>query len=402
MSSTSSAQLDLFGLQHVIDAYAKAEGELSNSDLYDRVAQATGVSREAIDARSPVGKSGAMHSIGQRRIRWFQQSLKRSGILERAPGQRGHWRMTAEAMGAQRTAAPGVALVAFSTKLGIAVWASWKDVFPLLDEPVHCCITSPPFCLAKPRRYGNPKIEEYTDFITEALEPIVKNLVRGGTIALNVSADIFQPGLPARSLYREKLVIALCERLQLFKLDELVWANNSKAPGPVQWASKERMMLNVGWEPVYLFTNDPKASLADNRRVLKPHTPRQQRLIDRGGEKRLVENSDGAYQVKPGSYGNPTAGAIPKNVLQMGHACRVQQAVKANARARGLHAHGAPMPLALAEFLVRYLTAPDHLVVDMFGGSLTTGHAAERHGRRWICTEREWDYVAAGASRFGQ
>ena len=58
------------------------------------------------------------------------------------------------------------------------------------------------------------------------------------------------------------------------------------------------------------------------------------------------------------------------------------------------------MPLALADFLVRYLTAPGQLVADSFGGSLTTGRAAEINGRRWLCTEREWDYIAAGASRF--
>lgn len=383
-------------IEAVKQAYADAGGQLDNDALYE----AMGLDAETLQERAPVGRSGQKHNLHARKVRWFQQTLKKAKILERIPGQRGHWRMTPEAMGEQRTAAPGIALVAFSTKLGIAIWANWKDVFPSLDEPISCCITSPPYPLARPRSYGNPKVGEYIDFITEALEPIVKNLMPGGTIALNISADIFEPGLPARSLYREKLVIAVCERLGLYKLDELIWSNASKAPGPVAWASKERMMLNVGWEPIYLFTNSPRDSIADNRRVLKPHTERQQRLIDRGGEQRLVDNSDGAYKVRPGSYGNQTAGTIPKNVLQMGHACRAQQLVKANARERGLLPHGAPMPLALAEFLVKYLTRPDQLVVDMFGGSLTTGHAAERHGRRWICTERQWDYIAAGASRF--
>jgi hypothetical protein len=43
-----------------------------------------------------------------------------------------------------------------------------------------------------------------------------------------------------------------------------------------------------------LFTNEPRASIAANRRVLKPHTPRQQKLIECGGENRQAENSDGA------------------------------------------------------------------------------------------------------------
>lgn len=388
---------DRLTIDAVKQAYANAGGELDNEALY----QAMGLDVETRQEKAPVGRSGQKHNLHARKVRWFQQTLKKAKILERIPGQRGHWRMTPEAMGEERTATPGIALVAFSTKLGVAIWASWKDVFPLLDEPIHCLITSPPYPLAKPRNYGNPKIDEYTDFITEALEPIVKNLVPGGTICLNVSADIFEPGLPARSLYRERLVLALCDRLGLYKLDELVWASGSKPPGPIAWASKERMMLNVGWEPVYLFTNDPRASIANNRRVLKPHTPRQQRLIERGGESRMVENSDGAYKVKPGSYGNQTLGAIPKNVLQFGHACRSQQSVKASARQRGLQTHGAPFPLALADFLVRYLTEPGQLVVDNMSGTITVGEAAEINDRRWICTERIWDHIAAGAARFG-
>ncbi len=389
---------DRLTIDAVKQAYANAGGELDNEALY----QAIGLDAETRQDKAPVGRSGQKHNLHARKVRWFQQTLKKAKILERIPGQRGHWRMTPEAMGEQRTAAPGIAMVAFSTKLGVALWASWEDVFPKLDEPISLYLSSPPYLLRKPRAYGNPASteDEYVDWLCKVIEPICKNLVRGGTIALNISADLMIPGLPARSLYREKLVLALNSRLGLMKLDELPWVNLSKPPGPVAWASKERMMLNQSWEPVYLFTNDPRASIADNRRVLKPHTPRQQRLIERGGEARDVVNSDGAYKVKPGSYGNQTAGSIPKNVLMIGHSCREQQRTKANARERGLRPHGAPMPLALADFLVRYLTAPGQLVADSFGGSLTTGRAAEINGRRWLCTEREWDYIAAGASRF--
>lgn len=386
---------DTLSLLAVQRAYAQAGGELDNETLYE----ALGLDKQTRQAeRKPVGRSGQRHSLKARAVRWHQQTLKRAGLLERS-GSRGQWRLKAEPQ--EEVNAPrGFALVAFSTDLGVALWASLEDVFHRLDEPVHLCLTSPPFPLRKPRAYGNPTADSYTDFICRAIEPIARTLVPGGTIALNVSNDIFEPGSPARSLYREELVLALCRDLGLFKLDEMIWSNPSKPPSPVAWASKQRMQLNAGYEAVYLFTNDPLASIADNRRVLRPHTPRQQRLIERGGEQRSVRNSDGAYCVRPGSYANATAGTIPKNVLEFGHACRAQQQVKAFARKHGLEPHGAPMPLALAEFLVRYLTAPGHLVIDPFGGSLTTGHAAERNGRRWLCTERNRDYLLAGASRF--
>ncbi len=46
------------------------------------------------------------------------------------------------------------------------------------------------------------------------------------------------------------------------------------------------------------------------------------------------------------------------------------------------------------------LTEPDDLVVDIFGGSNTTGLVAERESRKWISFEMKPEYVAASAFRF--
>lgn len=380
-------------LDRVAQVYQESGGPLSNSELYRRLNVDTA-------HRQPVGKSRARHSLGARRVRWYQQTLKRLQILEPIEGQRGHWRATAKTMGEERDAPEKVALVAFSTRLGVALWARWESVFPHLGEEISLNLTSPPFPLSRARAYGNPSVSEYEDFIVRALEPIVRHLMPGGTIALNIGQDIFERNSPARSLYRERLLLALSNRLGLSKLDELVWHNPSRPPGPLRYASITRQHLNAAYDPIYLLSNDPHRWMADNRRVLLPHTPRQEKLIQQGGERRTVSNSDGAYRIRPGSYRNPTAGRIPRNVLTFGHACMSQRRVKSYARDHGLRPHGAPMPLSLASFLVQYLTAPDHLVVDQFGGSLTTAEAAEMNGRRWIVTERSWDYIAAGASRF--
>jgi hypothetical protein len=46
-----------------------------------------------------------------------------------------------------------------------------------------------------------------------------------------ISNDIFIAKSPARSLYRERLVLALHDRLGLWKMDELIWENKSKPQG---------------------------------------------------------------------------------------------------------------------------------------------------------------------------
>ena len=161
----------------------------------------------------------------------------------------------------------------------------------------------------------------------------MKNLVQGGSVVLNISNDIFMPGSPARSLYRERLVIALCERLGLHKMDETIWMVPNKAPAPIEWASKHRYQLNTAYEPIYWFCNDPIRSRSDNRRVLEPHSERHKQLMARGGETRDVSFADGAYRIRPGDFGTVTPGRIPKNVVVRSHNCADKNATRKTIRA---------------------------------------------------------------------
>lgn len=397
--NSASAQLDLFS--GVLHAYsAENSGILDNRTLYEGVAKIVGASDEDVNNRIPIGVSGALHSPFTRKVRWYQQSLKAAGILEHVEGERGVWGLTKPASKDLSQISASVSVVGFSTELGIAILGCCETVFASIDAPITLVLTSPPYPLAVPRNYGNPAEKDYVDWVCRTLEPVVRNLVPGGSIVLNVSNDIFESKSPARSLYRERLVLALHERLGLFKMDELIWENKSKPPGPIRYASIDRTQLNVVYEPVYWFTNDPSRVKSDNRRVLQAHTERHLNLIRQGGEQREGSFSDGAYSVQQGRYGNETAGRIPRNILSFGHRCAAQTAYKKSAKEMGLPVHGAPMPMKLAEFLIQFLSAPGDVIADPFSGSFTTAHAAERLGRRWIGTECMVEYVLGGASRF--
>jgi DNA modification methylase len=392
-------QMDLF--DYVAKAYGStAEGVLENERLYHTVAAQAGIPEEVLEAKVAIGKSGQEHSPLKRAIRWQQQNLKRLGLIERVEDVRGLWQLTKEGRHRLRRAADKVSLLAFSTSLGVAIWGDCRQIFSRLDEPIHLVITSPPYPLAKPRAYGNPKESEYVDFICGALEPVVANLVAGGSLCLNISNDIFEQGSPARSLYQERLVLALHDRLGLFLIDRLIWHNGSKAPGPVQWASLKRVQLNVAYEPVLWFSNDPHKVRSDNRRVLEPHTERQQRLIAAGGCQEEATYADGAYRRRKGSYGNETPGRIPRNVLSFGHSCPDNKEYRQDCERLGLPPHGAVFPATLPNFLIRFLTEPGDLVADPFGGKITTGRQAEELGRRWISTEWIYEYIRGAADRF--
>jgi site-specific DNA-methyltransferase (cytosine-N4-specific) len=389
-------QADLFA--GVLDAMAA--GAATNGQIYQRVADQAGISGDAMEAKVAIGKSGQRHSPVKRKIRWVQQTLRALGLIERVEGARGLWQLTDAGEKKLTKALPEVAMLAFSTDLGIAIWGNCNRVTPYLDEPIALMITSPPYPIRRARAYGGPTIADYTDFICRALEPVVANLVPGGSIVLNVSNDIFEKGSPARSTYLERLIIALEDRLGLALMDRVPWINLSKPPGPIAWASKSRQQMNAAWEPMIWMTNDPLRVKADNRRVLLPHTKEHLKLLAAGGENRTATYGDGAYRIRPGSYGKPTLGRIPKNALVLGHACADHRQYRKDAAYLGLPAHGAPMPKAIYDFWIKFLTEPGDLCADIFAGRLTLGKSAEELGRRWCVTEQILEYVRAGAERF--
>lgn len=395
-------QLDLF--QAVLDSYQAAGGApVSNADLYRVVAQRAGVPEAEIDRTVAIG--GAQHSPFKRAVRWVQQTLKHLGLLERQADRRGVWGLTKTNKDGLTAAPADMRLVAFSTDMGIAIWGDSTIEFPDLGQPIHLVVTSPPYLLRRPRAYGNPLTEqEYVDFICKALEPIVAQLAPGGSICLNLTNDSFLLGSAARSVAKERLVLALVDRLSLYLMDTIIWHNASKPPGPIQYASKSRVQLNTGYEPVYWFTNDPSRVFSDNRRVLEPHTDRHRKwlqAVQNAGEcPRRGVYGDGAYRLRAGSYANETEGRIPKNVLQIGHACADTREYRRDAQELGLPIHGAMMPLALARFLIEFLSEPGQLVVDLFGGTAKTAMAAELLNRHWILFELFAQYLRGGAVRF--
>ena len=399
MTSFQHAQGDLF--EHMLEAYSDKGGTLSNAALYRDLGARAGIPADAWDEQLDLGPDQPGHSVLKRKVRWWQQSLRKLGLLERDEASgRGFWRITPAGRRKLTPATPGRVLLGFSTDLGVALWADANDVFPTLDAPIALCLSSLPYPLSRPRAYGNPTSHEFVDWTIRLLEPITKHLMPGGSICLNLSNDIFEPGSPARSDYLERLVIALKDRLGLWKMALDPWVNLTKPPGPIRWASITQQQLNVAWEPVYIFCNDPVLWMARNQRVLEPHSERHLAFVRGGGAKRAKSNGDGAYRLYPGSFGRETAGRIPKNVRILPHRCADKDRARKMAIAQGLPVHAATMPLKLAQFYIEYLTERGQVVVDPCSGWGTTALAAELAGRHWVTTEYMGEYVLGSSNRF--
>lgn len=366
---------------------------VSNESLYQKINE----KNSSINFNE---KNEKNYNINKRKFRWFQQTLKHAGVIEKVQGNRGLWKLCKEKEKELTPIDDEFSLVGFSTDLGVAILGNCKTLFSRMNEKINLILLSPPYPLTASRNYGNVSEKVYVDWLCNTLEPVIVSLAPGGSLCINVSNDIFLSKMPARSLYRERLVLTLCDRFGLYKCDELIWNNPSKPPGPVQWASLQRQQLNVGWEPVYWFTNDPTQLASNNQRVLQPHSERQLRLIESGGIKKSSVCSDGAYIKRVGAYSNKTKGKIPKNVLTFGSASKELNAYRKHCLDNNLPVHGATMPIALAKFLIEFTTRENELVVDPMAGSFTTCLAAEQTHRRWIGTEKMLEYVQGARFRF--
>jgi len=103
-----------------------------------------------------------------------------------------------------------------------------------------------------------------------------------------------------------------------------------------------------------------------------------------GADEKLLEDPEGFYTPKKRpsghdigkSFATDNGGAIPSNLLQISNSESNGQYLR-GCKAAGIKGHPARFPAKLPEFFIRFLTNPGDLVVDIFGGSNTTGQVAE-------------------------
>jgi hypothetical protein len=148
-----------------------------------------------------------------------------------------------------------------------------------------------------------------------------------------------------------------------------------------------------------LFTTDVAPSprpYADNRAVLAPYSEAMQRLLRRGGE--AAQQRPSGHHRGDGAFGRDNGGAIPSTLLRVANTSSNDRYTRACPEA-GLPVHPARFPEEMPEFVIRFLTREDDLVIDPMCGSGRTARAADGLGRRWVCGDLACEYLRGAAFR---
>jgi DNA modification methylase len=289
---------------------------------------------------------------------------------------------------------------AYATSLGEAYQSSVENFFTspryldLLGK-VELIVTSPPFPLVSPKRYGNRVGDAYLEWLSNLALPLSKLLTPTGSIVLEIG-NAWVKGEPAMSTLPLETLIEFHKKSELRVNQQFVCHNPSRLPSPAEWVTIRRIRLKDSFTHVWWYSRDGSTK-ADNRKVLQPYSDSMSRLLKRGSYNTGQRPSD--HSIGKSSFLADNGGAIPASMLSFSNT-KTSKSYRDWCTSQGLRLHPARMQEGLVKFFIEFLTEPGDIVFDPFGGSVTTGHVAEDSGRKWVVTEPEHEYLLGSIGRF--
>jgi site-specific DNA-methyltransferase (cytosine-N4-specific) len=368
-------------------------GSAKASVVCDEMATNLGLTSEEREActRTPGGKE---YNIFDRTVRWVNQRAKFHGLTTNE--EPGTWQLTGSAYDKLQNAHPGVVVLVYENELGAILWAESEALESTIDnESVDLIITSPPYNLTRSKSYEYRKSEEeHVRWLTARAEAWKSLLTETGSVMLNM-ADVWLPGSPEISLWQERVILNMVDRLGYHLCEKIFWHSPSKMPSPAEWVTVRRVRVTPSVENIWWLskTANPKAN---NRNVLTPYSESMKRALEKGTN---VGIRPSGHVVKEGAFSTDNGGAIPHNLLVSSHTAS-NTPYLCRCREKGIKPHPARFPESLPEFAIKLTTDVGDLVMDPLGGSLTVAEVADRLGRRFIVGERSREFIEGGLLRF--
>ncbi len=266
----------------------------------------------------------------------------------------------------------------------------------LPDNSIDLVMTSPPFALRRQKSYGNVEETEYVEWIKPFGQEVFRVLKESGSFVLDLGGT-YRSGIPSRSLYNFRVLLAFCDEIGFHLAEDFYWFNPAKLPSPIEWVNKRKIRAKDSVNTVWWFskTEFPKA---DVRKVLAPYSDRMKKLI-RDPESFYTPKKRPSGHDISASFGKDNGGAIPSNLLSIPNTDSNSSYLRL-CKELGSESHPARFPAELPAFFIKMLTDEEDVVLDIFGGSNTTGFTAEALKRKWLTFEISREYLASSAFRF--
>ena len=339
-------------------------------------------------------------------VHWARADAVGRGLIDK--NEKGVWTLTGKGCDALCNSAPGLILTVYETPSGEMLWADMvTSAGHMADRSLNLIFTSPPYPIISGRDYGKFSEQDLINLLMSGAPHWHRALTDDGSLVINLKG-CWRPssetdGMPERSLYIERFMLRMVDEAKFYFADKHFWRNPSCGPTS-PWVTIKRIRCGNDMEEMLWFSKSRKP-FTDMSSVMEPakastiatylaKSRRQQNSkMCPSGQNNIFEE-----QMAKAVRGEPIM-VLPRTVQTFSNA-DPQTTLTAQLQAAGLPKHGARMPKALAEWWIKFLTRSGDVVCDPFGGSNTTGLAAESLGRRWISSERSLAYIMGSALRF--
>jgi DNA modification methylase len=266
----------------------------------------------------------------------------------------------------------------------------------LSDNSIDLVITSPPFALRRQKTYGNVEEAAYVDWIKPFGKDIFRVLKETGSLVLDLGGA-YRSGIPSRSLYNFRVLLTFCDDIGFHLAEDFYWFNPAKLPSPIEWVNKRKIRAKDSVNTVWWFSKSefPKS---DVRKVLVPYSDRMKKLIEDPEAFYKPKKRPSGHNISAG-FGKDNGGAIPSNLLSIPNTDSNSNYLRL-CKEMELPRHPARFPADIPAFFIKMLTDEKDIVLDIFGGSNTTGYVAEALNRKWLTFELDKRYLFSSVFRF--
>lgn len=252
----------------------------------------------------------------------------------------------------------------------------------MADASVDAVVTDPPYPCIK-RTYGYWTEEQWWALMRPVVAEVRRLLKPTGSAVFILQSNQEHVGRERPWLWEFMAWVAREWNMVM----PLWWWNHAAQPGI--HAQRKYGLCRRGLHAI-IWAGNPDCHRNQEAVLWEPSDA--MKLV--GLEDRSLHRTPSGWSVRPGCCAEAVAergGVTPFDVIPMANTN--------SSTSSGAHGHGAGKPVALAEWLLRYLCPVGGTVLDPFLGSGTTLVAAARLGFNGVGIERGAEYVAIARAR---
>lgn len=254
------------------------------------------------------------------------------------------------------------------------------QILPTLDaESIQCCVTSPPYWGLRDYDHdaqigAEASPEQYVENLVSIFREVRRVLSKDGTVWLNVGDGYARNG--GTGGHGPNAIVGNTKKL--------IQKRNCKVPEV--WGLKDRDLMGLPWRVAFALQADGwflRSRITWIKKTAMPESVKNRPTT--ATEEIFLLTKSPTYFYDPNGFREPT-GANLRNYWILGP------------EPNG-NGHPAAFPRELARRCIQLGSRPGDIVLDPFGGSGTTGIAANELGRNAILIELNPEYAEVSRER---